>query len=147
MKLLRPIFYAIIVLGSLSVAISDASHTSSWIYYGIATLATGYFLKSLFSCFINSTEDKLKKTGNHVVLYFQRHKVGSIHDVIMFLKEHNCLYDDDLAIKTISDTLRYMRTQGIIQPLTDEINNEINENTVWLSTFEGAEIQKQIINI
>lgn len=65
----------------------------------------------------------------------------------MFLKEHNCLYDDDLAIKTITDTLRYMRTQGIIQPLTDEINNEINENTVWLSTFEGAEIQKQIINI
>ena len=147
MKLLRPIFYAIIFLGSLSVATNDVSYTTSWIYYGIAILAAGHFLKSLFACFITSTEDKLKKTGNHVVLYFQRHKVGSIHDVIIFLKKHNCLYDNDLSIKTITDTLRYMRIQGIIQPLTDEINNEIDGNTVWLSTFEGAEIQKQIISI
>lgn len=147
MKVLGPIFCMIICLCSVSAAINNVDYTISWVYYGVAILSVGYFLKFLFSGFTENIEYKLKKTSSHVVMYFRQYKVGSVHDVILFLKEHNCLYDDDRAIKTIADTLRSMHIQGSILLLTDDVNSEIDENTVWLSTFEEANIQQQIISI
>ncbi len=147
MKVLGLIFSVIVCLYSLSAAINNVGYTISWVYYVVVILSVGYFLKSLFSCFTENIEHKLKKTSSHVVMYFRQYKVGSVHDIILFLKAHNCLYDDDRAIKTIADTLRNMHLQGTILLLTDDVNSEIDENTVWLSTFEGANIQRQIINI
>lgn len=89
---------------------------------------------------IKTWAEQVAETRQCVNLYFQKNKIGDLHNIKCFLIEHHCLPKGEKIWHEILDEINQMIQNNKITPF-------LNKEDVWESNYSGAAIDSRIIKL